>query len=138
MVQPIENCSPAVLSKSARLKLVLQQLHIARATATHDAAFALIAEILNAVEDEHSGIPANPSNWRSDGRMYPPQADNARSSLDLPGVIVYRSRGHRTLIAANGAFTIVDVQTDEVLIEKLGLDGQGLPPTNPAPQKNPP
>jgi len=127
-----------VLSKSARLKIVLQRLHTAEATATHDAAFALIAEILNDVEDEHSGIPANPSNWRSDGRMYPPQADNARSSPDLPGVMVYRNRGHRTLVAANGAFTIIDVQTDEVLIEKLGLDRQGLPPANPAPQQNPP
>jgi len=126
-----------VLSKPARLKLVLQRLHAAAVKATHDAAFSLIAEILNGVEDEHSGIPANPFNWRSDGRMYPPQADNARSSPDRPGVIVYRSRGHRTLIAANGAFTIIDVQTDEVLIEKLGLDGQGLPPTNPGPQENP-
>lgn len=127
-----------MLSKSARLKLVFQRLNAAGATATHDAAFALIAEILNAVEDEHSGIPANPSNWRSDGRMYPPQADNARSSPNRPGVVVYRSRSHRTLIAVNGAFTIIDVQTGEALIEKLGLDGHGLPPDNPGPQENPP
>jgi hypothetical protein len=127
-----------VLPKSVRLKLVFQRLNAAGATANHDAPFALIAEILNAVEVEHSGIPANPSNWRSDGRMYPPQADNARSSPELPGVVIYRSRGHHTLIAANGAFTIIDVQTDEVLMEKLGLDGKGLPLASSGLQENPP
>lgn len=116
-----------MLSKDARLRLFLDRLRNATPLANHDEAFALIATTLNAVEDEHSGVPANPSNWQSDGRMYPPQADMARPSPDRPGVTVYRSRGHRTLIGANGAFSIAEVHGGKVLVEKVGKDGQGLP-----------
>jgi hypothetical protein len=118
------------VNKAARLRLFLARLAASPIAANHDQAFALIASVLNAVEDEHSGVPADPNNWRSDGRMYPPQADNARPSADLPGVIVYRSFAHRTLIASNGAFTIIELSTNKALIEKLGGDGKGLP--NPA------
>ena len=66
-----------MLSKDARLRLFFDGLRSAIPAANHDEAFALIATTLNAVEGEHSGVPANPSNWQSDGRMYPPQADMA-------------------------------------------------------------
>lgn len=122
-----------MLSKHARLRLFLDRLRSATPAANHDEAFALIATTLNSVEDEHSGVPAHPANWQSDGRMYPPQADMARPSPDFPGVTVYRSRGHRTLIGTNGAFTIAEIHRGKVLVEKAGADGRGLPP--PAPQK---
>lgn len=122
-----------MLSKDARLRLFLDSLRSATPAASHDGALALIATTLNAVEDEHSGVPANPANWQSDGRMYPPQADMARPSAELPGVTVYRSRGHRTLIGPNGAFTIAEIHGGKVLVEKVGSDGRSLPP--PAPPK---
>jgi hypothetical protein len=116
-----------VLTKAARLRLFLARLTAAPAATGHDEALALIATVLNAVEDEHSGVPANPANWRTDGRMYPPQSDNARASADLPGVTSYRSVAHRTLIASNGALTIIELSTNAVLIEKAGGDGKRVP-----------
>lgn len=116
-----------MLSKDARLRLFLDRLLSATPAANPDEAIALIATLLNAVEDEHSGVPANPSSWQSDGRMYPPQADMARTLPGLPGLTVYRSRGHRTLIGANGAFTIAEIHGGKVLVEKAGADGRGLP-----------
>ncbi len=116
-----------MLTKAARLRLFLARLTAAPAAASHDEALALIATVLNAVEDEHSGVPANPANWRTDGRMYPPQSDNARASADLPGVTGYRSVAHRTLIASNGALTIIELSTNTVLIEKPGGDGKAVP-----------
>lgn len=119
-----------MLTKAARIRLFLTRLTSAAPAVSHDEAFALIAAVLNAMEDEHSGVPSNPANWRSDGRMYPPKSDSARASPDLPGVIGYRSVAHRTLIASNGAFTIIDLNTGKALIEKAGGDGQGLPPAS--------
>lgn len=115
------------MNKTSRLRLFLAKLAASPAAANHDQAFALIASVLNAVEDEHSGVPADPANWRSDGRMYPPQADNARPYSDLPGVFGYRSVAHRTLIASNGAFAIIELSTNKALIEKAGGNGTGLP-----------
>ena len=117
-----------MLTKAARLRLFLARLAAAPAAASHNEALALIAAVLYAVEDEHSGVPANPANWRTDGRMYPPQFDYARASAELPGVTTYRSVAHRTLIASNGAITIIELSTSTVLIEKAGGDGKGLPP----------
>ena len=117
-----------MLSKALRLRLFLARLAIAPSVGSHDEALKLIATLLDAVEDKHSGIAANPRNWRTDGRMYPPQPDSARPSVDLPGVIVYRSVAHRILIAANGAFAIIEVGADTVLIEKAGRDGRVMAP----------
>ena len=124
----------SVLTKAERIRLFLVRLTAAPAAASHDEALALIAATLSAVEDEHSGIPANPANWQFDGRMYPPQSDMARPAADRPGVTIYRSRAHRTLLASNGAFTIIDVNTNAVLIAKPGRDGQTVPPARPPPR----
>jgi hypothetical protein len=97
----------------------------------------MIATILNAIEDEHSGVAANPSAWQSDGRMYPPQSDMARPSTEWPSVMVYRSRSRRTLIGTNGAFAITDLATGLVPIEKPGSDGLRLPTASPKSPPNP-
>ena len=122
----------SVLTKADRFRLFLTRLTAAPAAGSHDEAFALIAATLNAVEDEHSGVPATPANWQFDGRMYPPQSDMARPSADLPGVTIYRSRAHRTLLASNGAFTIIEVATGAVLIAKPGSDSQTVPSARPS------
>lgn len=108
--------------------MFLDRLGAAPAVASHGEAFALLAAVLNAIEDEHSGVLANPANWQFDERMYPPQSDMARASADMPGVTIYRSRAHRTLIARNGALAITDAHTGAVLLEKSGQDGVGVWP----------
>ena len=82
---------------------------------------------LNKVEDDHSGVPFDPTSWQSDGRMYPPQSDMARASEEHAGLIVYRSRGHRTFIAANGAIKIAEVVSKKTVFQKTGADGKPAP-----------
>jgi len=117
-----------MLPKSQRLELFVARLNAAEPAGTQEAAFLTIAAALKAVEDEHSGVPDNPANWRTDGRMYPPQSDMAKPDADRPGVTVYRSRSHRTFIARNGAFAIENIWSRNQLVEKIGRDGVGLPP----------
>ncbi len=121
--------SAAMRSKSHRLQVFISRLKAAPPVSTKTEALALIATVLDEVEDELSGIVANPANWRSDGRMYPPQDDNARASVTPPGITVYRSRHHRTLLWESGGFAIVQVGTGDVVVVKPGTDGVHVDPT---------
>jgi hypothetical protein len=86
----------------------------------------MIDATLNRVEDELSGVPYNPSQYKTDGRFYPVQDDNVEDYPGVPGVKLLRSRKHFTHIRDNGAFEIVDANTGIVVIEKLGSDGKGV------------
>jgi len=112
-----------MVTKAERLREFIANLKAAPAAASHDEAYALIVRELTAVEDKYSQAVANPDNWRTDGRMYPPQADMARASSNTPGVTVYRNRAHTTLIAVNGALAIMALPRRTVLIIKAGADG---------------
>lgn len=82
-----------------------------------------LAELLNAVEDEMTSIPNNPDNWRSDGRMYPPQSES-RSETSRPDVARYRSKGRYTYVRSNGAFEIRTVRGDKLECERPGYGGE--------------
>jgi len=112
------------MRKAERVRLFLARLEKAAACANHDEAYALIAATLTAVEDEHSGVPNNPATWETDGRLYPPQADNASTPKEYPEVIRYRSVAHWTYIAPNGAFRIEIIASRKVLIDRFGQDGR--------------
>lgn len=86
-------------------------------------ALELIAVTLAAVEDEMTDVPADPSKWMSDGRMYPPQQDSRRDVPEYTWVTRYRSRGHNTFIAQNGAIEIRRLAGD-VLFRKAGRNGR--------------
>lgn len=101
----------------------LDRLIAAPAAKSSEEAFAQLTGTLNAVEDEFSSIPFDPSRWMEDGRMYPPQADSARLDPARPGLIRYRSRMHNTWIGANGAIRIDEVN-GACLLNKPGHDGQ--------------
>lgn len=115
------------LSRGERLAKFLSRLRVAQPVATHDAAFDLLSRTLNEVEDEYSGVPFDPSQHLSDGRMYPPESDARRQVPDRPDLVRYRSRGHDTYIAANGAIRIQTCKDPiTVCLNKPGADGQLL------------
>ena len=113
------------ITKAQRLNEFLHRLLASAPAASAEGALALLALTLNAVEDEFSGVPYDPSSWQTDGRMYPPQTDSQRRVPDRPDVTRYRSRSHNTFIAGNGA---IEIQTVDglVLLSKPGADGRSV------------
>jgi hypothetical protein len=84
-----------------------------------------LSDTLNQVEDECTDVPFQPERWQTDGRMYPPEDDNARAVDGRSDVIRYRHRAHNTFIRDNGAIEIQDID-GKVLFEKRGLDGRSV------------
>jgi hypothetical protein len=95
-----------VLSKEERLRLFFERLKAARPASTAEEALRLVAETLISVEDEFSGVPYRPDNWRSDGRMYPPREDSRVKYSERPSLLKYRNRGHYSFIGINGSIRI--------------------------------
>ena len=110
-------------TKAQRFAEFLRRLGDAPVAVDADEAFAQLGDILNAVEDEMTSIPFDPSNWMNDGRMYPPQDDNRRLVQGRPDVRKYISKRHRIFIADNGA---IEIQTDtgQTVFEKAGADNR--------------
>jgi len=113
------------LSKKDRLILFYEELGKAPPVDSAEKAFRLLAEKLNAVEDAHSGVKSDSRRWKLDGRMYPPQEDNACPVDGCPGLTVYRSRGHRTFIGENGAIEIW-LLSGKVVFSKPGKNGRDV------------
>jgi hypothetical protein len=59
------------MEKGARLGEFFRRMTEAPAPGGADEVLAMITEILNAVEDEHSCIPNDPAGPRADERMFP-------------------------------------------------------------------
>lgn len=112
------------LLKQERLRIFLARLLAAPPAATHDAARTLLADTLTRVEDEFSGVPAEPE---SPHRMYPPLNDNRREVPGDTGLIRYRSAAHLTFIGAVGAILITKLDRQRVF-EKPGADGRNIDP----------
>jgi len=113
------------LRKEDRFQEFLRRLANAPAAGSHDEALALLSETLNEVEDEFTEIPYWPEHWQTDGRMYPPEEDNAREVDGRPDVIRYRHKGHNTFIRDNGAIEIRDL-AGNILFAKRSANGQGV------------
>lgn len=113
------------MEKSARLAELYARLTAAPAAAGHDQAFDLLERMVNAVEDEMSGVPYNPASSHNDGRMYPPSREFEVDS-DTSGSRCYRQRGHKTYIGLNGAIKIVKLGSTQVVLSKAGADGKEL------------
>lgn len=117
-------------SKAKRLQAFLDLLEQLPAAASHTEALRQLGNALDAVEDRHSGVPYDPANWQSDGRMYPPSADSHRPVPGHPSVARYRNRAHNTFLGRNGVIEIRRVrpgsppQDGEVLLSKPGADGR--------------
>lgn len=115
------------MTKAQRLAEVISRLRQLPSARSGVEARRQLEDTLNAVEDEFSGVPSNPSNWRTDGRLYPPQDDNAADVPGYPHLTSFRSVAHETLISDNGAMLIREAkQTSNVLLERSGADGKGV------------
>jgi hypothetical protein len=103
--------------------MVLKRLAAERPVSSASQAMALLVKNLNAVEDEHSGVEFNPSLWKQDGRIYPPQEDNGRAVRDRPSLRRYISKQHNTFIGLNGSIR-VQARFGKVVLDKPGRDGR--------------
>ena len=113
------------MTKDERLRIFMDRLHAAPAVNSRELAYVQLSDILTAVEDEFSGIAANPALWMTDGRLYPPLPDYTREVRNMPGVFRYRHRFHVTFIGPNGC---VEIQTlsEQTIFSKAGADGMHL------------
>lgn len=110
-----------------RLSIFCERLNKAPRSISFDMAWDLLHATMNAVEDEFSGVPFNPMFWEKDGRLYPPEFD-AERKCTLKGVRMFRSRGHRLFIAANGAIRIASVvEPLDISVDIPGKDGKRCP-----------
>lgn len=114
-----------VVPKRDRLREFYRRLTEAPHAASFEEALHQLTYILNAVEDELTGIPDDPGNWRYDDRLYPPQGDSMRAVPAHPDVTRFRSLGHNTFVGANGAIEIVS-SDGTVELRKAGADGRGV------------
>ncbi|VAW69035.1 hypothetical protein MNBD_GAMMA10-2422, partial [hydrothermal vent metagenome] len=80
----------------------------------------LLERELNRIEDEFTSIAYLPEQWKSHGRMYPPQADSRRTLTSE--VSRYRNRNHNTYIGMNGSIRIETVYEQRILLDKPGMD----------------
>jgi len=112
--------------KRVRLQELFRRLMAAPAAASFDEAYQQLVEVQDAVEDELTGIPRNPENWQSDGRLYPPQFDMMREVAGCPSLKRFRTREHNVFIGDNGAVEIRTAFGGEVVYSKAGADGRGV------------
>jgi hypothetical protein len=112
-------------TKEQRLALIFEIMDAAPRVATADEAYQLLCRSINEIEEKCSGVSCNPSEWREDGRIYPPQEDNENFAPGRPGVKAYRSFKHRTYISSTGALKITRL-TGEVVFSKPGKDGRSV------------
>lgn len=118
--------SDPTATRGQRVAEFLRRLGAAPAAKDHDEARRQVADILNAVEDDMTSIPYDPTFPLNDGRMYPPQDDSKRVVPGRPDVTRYRSRAHSTLIGDGGAIRIVELTSNAIVIDKPGADGRTL------------
>jgi len=109
----------------------LDRLQAAPCAASFETAYRLLCDTLNGVENEFTDIPYKPDAWESDGRLYPPQRDSMRAVGPAGTVRRFRSRGHYTYIATNGAIEIREVHGGGLLLTKPGANGLGVWHTEP-------
>jgi hypothetical protein len=124
-----------ILSKQARVGLILAALRDGPSAASREEALALMDRVFRIVEDEHSGVPHEP--FHPD-RLYPPVAAMERQVEGKPWLSRYRHTGHYTVIADNGAIVIRvflrgskdgvnAIVGERTELDKPGADGRTIP-----------
>ncbi len=108
--------------KTERLQEVYRRLAAAPAAGTFAEMRRQLDDVLNAVEDELTGVPYDPRRWATDGRLYPVQDDNVFDVKGHPRVSLLRARRTAIYIGDNGSIEIRDA-SGMVEFSKQGADG---------------
>jgi len=114
----------SIPSRELRLQEFFSRLERQDPFSTRDQAYSALVSTLEEVEDELTGIENDPSQWQSDGRLYPPQEDHWVPEDGYPSITRMRTRGHYVLISTNGALEIQDIKTENVVFSKAGSNGR--------------
>lgn len=112
--------------KAHRLQEVYRRLAQAPAARTFTEMRRQMDDVLNAVEDQMSGVPYDPRRWLTDGRLYPVQDDNLYEVEGHPRVTLLRARRNEIYIGDNGAIEVRNADTGAVEFRKAGADGLGV------------
>ena len=115
--------------RSHRFALFVAELEQAPAAHNVASARALLEDIMNRIEEAHSGVPCDPEKWMTDGRMYPPHND-FEQPCPLSGAVLFHSLGHAIWFSANGAIRIEGRRRSNkghVELDKPGADGNVCP-----------
>jgi hypothetical protein len=119
---------PEKLTQAERFAVFLKRLQATQPAGSGVDAFSLLSSTLNAVENSFSGVAYDPAKHLTDGRLYPPQDDNRRDVAGRKDIVRYRSRGHNTWIADNGAIRIEKIakgaEPAVCCLDKPGADGK--------------
>jgi hypothetical protein len=117
-----------MLTPPERVAVFLKRLDASPRAKNLDEARTLLADTLNAVEDDFSGVAYDPDKHLTDGRLYPPQEDSRRQVPGRNDVVRYRTRGHNVWIASNGAIRIEQIgkvgQPSVCCLDKPGANGK--------------
>lgn len=120
------------LQKKTRLHIMLLAFEVAGRVDTAAEAFALIARIMDRVEDDF-GPPKyldDLNTVENPERIHPP-SPIYMGKTGVVGLSMYRHRAHNTYIQDNGAF-LIETKRQEVKLDKPGGDGRRV--IRPAPR----
>ncbi len=111
--------------KLERLAVIYARMEAALPASTAEEVLRQLADIIDDVENSLTAIPCDPTSWRNDGRIYPPQADSEWDVPERPAVKRYRTFRHNVYIGENGS---IEVQRLDATVEfaKPGADGRGV------------
>ncbi|GAA1525544.1 hypothetical protein [Kribbella lupini] len=111
------------LSLPERLALLYDRLSALPPARTADEAFRQLAETLDRVEDEHSGVERDPNpGLKFDGRMYPPREDFTERLPD--GGLRATTKGNLIEISPGGTTDIYSRHTSDLVYRRPGIDAQ--------------
>ena len=113
-----------VATKRERLDRILKALSQSAPFRTGAIAREALHRIMTEVEDQLSGIPANPdaATSRADGRMYPPD-DRYEIHSGCEQVRAFKQTRHLTSFGTNGAVKIV-FSDGTIEVDLPGADGR--------------
>jgi len=112
------------MTKAERVAELIRRLEVSPAVGNAEDALRLVTTVLEEIEDQHSGVPNDPSSPMADERIWPPITKYHFAIEGRPDLDGYRQKGHETILGANGAIFIRTRKNAKVILNKAGQDGR--------------